>query len=136
MAHFAILDETDKVIEVICISNEAITDSDGNESEGLGKNHIKKIMNEFYPGIKESQIVQTSINNNIRKRYASVGFFYNRIHDAFIQPKFYKSWIFDENTLGWIPPIPPPKDAENYYWNEIDKNWEKNPPPTDSEENL
>lgn len=123
MAHFAILDETDKVIEVICISNESMTNSDGIESEEIGRTHIKKIMSIFYPDIKDSQIVQTSINNNIRKRYAGVGFSYNRIHDVFIQPKPYKSWIFDENTLGWIPPIPPPADAENYYWDENNLNW-------------
>ena len=37
MAHFAVVNSENRVLEVIVISNDEILDGDGNESEALGR---------------------------------------------------------------------------------------------------
>ena len=68
--------------------------------------------------------VQTSYNNNIRYNYAGIGMTYDATRDAFISPKPYDSWLLDEKTCQWEPPIPMPQDENFYTWNEEQLNWE------------
>jgi hypothetical protein len=68
--------------------------------------------------------IQTSYNNNIRYNYAGIGFTYDATRDAFIAPKPYGSWLLDEETCQWEPPIPMPQDENFYTWNEEQLNWE------------
>jgi hypothetical protein len=65
MAHFAQLDDDNKVINVIVVSNEDILDENGNESETLGIAFCQKFIN--------SNWVQTSYNGNFRGKYAGIG---------------------------------------------------------------
>lgn len=71
--------------------------------------------------------VQTSYNNNFRKRFAGVGMKYYEDLDAFgpAEPP-YPSWVFDINEVIFIPPVPMPDPAEGGYWewNEDIVNWE------------
>jgi hypothetical protein len=66
--------------------------------------------------------MRTSYNSRIRKNYASEGFIYDAIRDAFIAPSPWPSWILDEETCRWRSPIPYPADAmekgELYRWDE------------------
>jgi hypothetical protein len=59
----------------------------------------------------------------LRKNYAGVGFTYNIIKDVFIPPKPFASWVLDEETCLWNPPIPKPEGA--YYWNENSLSWKE-----------
>ncbi len=68
--------------------------------------------------------VQTSYNANIRYNYAGIGYTYDATRDAFISPKPYGSWLLDEETCQWEPPIPMPQDENFYTWNEEQLNWE------------
>ena len=81
-----------------------------------------------------SQWIQTSYNTRggvhtlggtpLRKNFAGVGSIYDPVRDAFYIPQPFPSWIFDENTCEWFPPIPHPIDDENYYtWNEETLSW-------------
>lgn len=36
----------------------------------------------------------------------------------------FPSWIFDESSCSFIPPVPYPSDGKNYNWNEQIVNWE------------
>ena len=58
----------------------------------------------------------------LRKNYAGIGFTYDRARDAFIAPKPFLSWVMDENTCLWNPPIPMPTDGV-YTWNETIQSW-------------
>ena len=60
--------------------------------------------------------VQTSYNNNFRKNYAGKGYTYDKTRDAFISPQPYPSWLLDEDTCLWNPPIPMPDDDKLYEW--------------------
>ena len=65
-------------------------------------------------------------NRPLRKNFAGIGYTYDIQRDAFIPPKPYVSWILNENTCLWEPPVPLPQDNENtYMWNDEILNWEK-----------
>lgn len=59
-----------------------------------------------------------------RKNYAGLGFTYDKQRDAFIPPKPFNSWLLNEDTCLWDPPIQYPSDGGNYKWNEENLNWE------------
>ena len=78
MAHFAQLDDDNKVINVIVVSNEDILDENGNESEAVGIAFCQKFINGTW--------IQTSYNGNIRGKYAGIGDTYDTATDTFVSP--------------------------------------------------
>ena len=64
----------------------------------------------------------------LRKNYAGIGFTYDPIRDAFIPSKPLPSYILNEDTCTWEPPIPYPNDGKEYYWDEETISW-KEPDP-------
>jgi hypothetical protein len=78
MAHFAELDNNNKVIRVIVVNNnELLINGVELESKGI----------EFCQSIFGGIWIQTSYNNNIRYNYAGIGYTYDADADAFIAPK-------------------------------------------------
>lgn len=122
MAHFARLNTENFVTEVIVVSNEVLIDGNGKEDENLGVEYCKKLFGE------DTNWVQTSYNNSFRKKYAGRGFFYDKEIDAFIPPKPYPSWVYDNESGDWIPPVEKPKDQPRmlWEWDENLKNWKPN----------
>lgn len=59
----------------------------------------------------------------LRKNYASIGFSYDRIKDAFIPPKPFASWVLNEDTCLWDAPVTMPSDGKYYFWNEQTTSW-------------
>lgn len=123
MAHYAELNENNEVIYVIYMTNETITDENGNEVEQLGIDHLHK-----HHG-KDRRWVRTSYRGNFRGRYAGVGFTYREDLDMFIEPQPYSSWVLNTSTGDWDPPVPYPEDDKNYVWNEEIQNWDIPPKP-------
>lgn len=78
MAHFAKLDENNKVIEVIVVSNQDILDENGEENEEIGIKFCRMIQGQ------NTNWKQTSYNGNFRGRYAGIGMYYDQINDEFI----------------------------------------------------
>jgi len=77
MAHFAKLDENNRVTDVVVISNDDTHDTDGVEQESLGLAFCRKLWGE------DTNWVQTSYNGNLRGKYAGVGDIYNPTTDTF-----------------------------------------------------
>lgn len=73
MAHYAFLDESSIVTEVIVGKDESEL-IDGLTPE------------EWYGNYRGQTCVRTSYNGNIRYNYAGIGFTYDPIDDAFIPP--------------------------------------------------
>ena len=73
MAHYAFLDDSNIVTEVIVGIDETET-IDGKSPE------------EWYGEFRGQICVRTSYNGNIRYNYAGVGYTYDPIDDAFISP--------------------------------------------------
>ena len=70
----------------------------------------------------------------LRKNYAGIGYTYDIQRDAFYTPKPYVSWILNENTCIWEPPVAMPTDGTEksvyYTWNESQLTWDSTPIPT------
>ena len=128
MAHFATLDSNNKVISVEVVNNAVITDADGKEQEQLGINFLEQIH-----GSDGVTYKQTSYNSNIRKNYAAIGGTYDLAKDAFIDPSpirgntVFNSWILNDTTCQWEPPVAYPTDGKPYYWEESSTSWKEHP---------
>ena len=117
MAHFAKLNEDNLVIEVHVVNNSDNLDSNGKENEAVGVAFLVQ-WSGGYPYWK-----QTSYNGNFRKNYASIGYTYDPQRDAFIPPKPYPSWLLNEQTCLWDPPVAMPQDGNRYQWDEATTSW-------------
>lgn len=58
----------------------------------------------------------------LRKNYAGIGYTYDETRDAFIPPKPYDSWVLNENTCQWEPPVPYPTTGV-WRWDEATLSW-------------
>ncbi len=89
MAHFAEIDENNKVLRVLVVPNEFETDGQKYLANEIGLGGIW---------------IQTSYNGKIRKNFAGVGFTYDEVLDAFIAPEPIDQIGFDEESCTWIVP--------------------------------
>jgi hypothetical protein len=117
MAHFAKMNG-DIVEFVIVVNNDVINNLPFPASESIGIAFCKTLYAE------DTEWLQTSYNNSFRKWFAGSGFTYDSTKDAFIPPKPYPSWIFDETIWYWQAPIPYPTDNKVYEWNETTQSWD------------
>ena len=117
MAHFAQLDPSGVVINVVVIANDEILDGQGNESERKGIERCDEI---FGPGLIWKQ---TSYNGSFRKNYAGIGYRYDETLDAFIAPQPFPSWTLDTDSCQWAAPKPLPDDGKPHVWNESLLRW-------------
>lgn len=117
MAHFAKLDKNYVVIDVNAVNNSDILDLPFPESEPVGIAFLT-VWSGGYTNWR-----QTSYNNNFRKNYAGVGYIYDAARDAFIPPQPYQSWLLNEDTCRWEPPVPYPNNGEMYVWDEETTSW-------------
>lgn len=104
MAHFAELDNENKVLRVLVTDNSLPNEGLNWLLDNLG-----------------GRWVQTSYNNNFRGTFAGIGFTYDEDEDIFIAPKPYPSWI----RVGsfWKAPKEMPLDGGFWIWNEESKEW-------------
>jgi hypothetical protein len=129
MAHFALLDENNVVVTVLVGRDE----DEGKEAELSARagGVYKQTSYNTRGGIHYKEVIDE--NGNIdyvpsgkpqfRKNYAGVGYTYDEARDAFIPPKPLNSWILNEDTCDWEPPLPYPTDNKSYYWDEEQVKW-------------
>jgi hypothetical protein len=108
MAHFAQVE--DGIVKQVIVADQEFID--------LG----------VLPGIW----IQTSYNTRagqhpegrpLRKNYAGIGHVYDEVRDAFYNPQPYPSWLLDEETCIWGPPVAYPSDGNKYNWDESSLSW-------------
>lgn len=80
MAHFAKLNESNVVTEVIVVHNNELMDN-GVESEAKGIAFCKSLFGQ------DTRWVQTSYNGNFRGTYAGVGYTYDAENNVFVEPQ-------------------------------------------------
>ena len=137
MAHFAKLDANNVVEQVIVVSNDDTSDSNGVETESIGVAFCQKLLG------ASTNWKQTSYNSSFRGNYAGIGYTYMSnvatlgvgSTDIFISQQPYDSWAVGVGTAQWYPPSNPgdapalttsERDAGKYYvWNE--SNYNTNP---------
>lgn len=117
MSHFAYIDDNNLVTQVIVVEQDQIDTG-------------------FFGD--PARWIQTSYNTHggqhlsggtpLRKNFAGVGFTYDAVRDAFVAPQPYPSWLLNEQTCQWVPPVPEPAAPDNprfgYVWSESDLNWQ------------
>ena len=59
-----------------------------------------------------------------RKNYAGIGYKYDQTRDVFIPKKPFNSWVLNETTCLWDPPVVKPDDGQRYSWNEANQTWD------------
>lgn len=108
MAHFAQVE--DNIVKQVIVAEQDFIDSG------------------VLPGIW----IQTSYNTRagqhpegrpLRKNYAGIGYVYDEVRDAFYAPQPYPSWLLDEQTCTWQPPVAYPSDGNKYSWDESSVSW-------------
>tara|TARA_B100001939_G_C16938319_1_gene617117 strand:- start:394 stop:816 length:423 start_codon:yes stop_codon:yes gene_type:complete len=122
MAHYAFIDDSGIVTEVI-------TGKDENDSTPEGFDSWEAYYLTKRPEADDCK--RTSYNtlanahrdggDAFRGNYAGVGFTYDSVNDVFYAPRPYPSWSLDSNWT-WQPPIDYPGgyegDGNNYTWDE------------------
>jgi len=122
MAHYALLNDDKEVITVITGVDEWITQTD---TDGTLVGGTEEAWETFYaaqPWHGAVSCKRTSYNGNIRFNYAGLGHTYDTVRDAFIAPKPYPSWVLDETTCTWVPPVPYPATGR-WVWDEATLSW-------------
>lgn len=120
MAHYAVLDENNIVTMVFVgkNENEIVLDENGNPYDW-----------EVYYGAKRTSYntingIHLEGGTPFRKNYAGVGFTYDAGRDAFIPPKPFSSFIFNEDKCNWEAPIAVPnEEGKLFVWDEEILNW-------------
>ena len=124
MAHFAELNSSKEVLQVIVISNEDV-DANGGDKHADAETFVASIVPYGTGGVAWKQ---TSYNNNFRKEYAGIGYSYDSSKDKFILPQPYPSWSLDSSD-DWKAPVTYPSVTEidsNFVlivWDEDNQKW-------------
>ena len=118
MAHYAFLDTNNIVTEVIVGKNEGEDNTDWEVHYGNFRGQVCK-----RTSYNTSGGIHSSGGIPYRKNYAGIGYTYDEQRDAFIPQKPYASFILNEDTCLWEPPVPYPTDGERYTWNEEELEW-------------
>ena len=119
MAHYALLNSKNIVISVFVGRDE----NDGDED-----------WESVYSTLYGKTCKRTSYNTRggihinggtpFRKNYAGIGYKYYVSKDAFVPIKPFTSWILNDTTCLWEPPVEYPSDGNNYTWNEDNQTWD------------
>lgn len=121
MAHYAYLDADNIVTQVIVGKNE--TDPPGNWEVYYG---AKRTSYNTRGGVHYDPVTNEPSDDQtkaFRKNYASIGYSYDPVRDAFIPPKPFASWVLNEQTCLWEAPKRYPVDGKPYYWSENENTW-------------
>ena len=132
MAHYAFLDENNIVTEVITgiDETELIEGLDPEIWYGNFRGQVCKrtSYNAVHGKWRNPETDEITNNSGFRKNYAVIGGKYDEELDAFIPPKPFNSWILNENSFQWEPPIPYPiveeGSGEYYAWDEETVSWQ------------
>jgi hypothetical protein len=121
MAHYAVLDENNIVVQVITGRDEdevvdGISDWEEYYSQVLGQRCVRTSYNTLAGAHIEG-------GEPFRGNYAGIGFTFDENLDAFIAPQPFASWSLNEGTFTWEPPVALPEDGETYSWDEEAGNW-------------
>lgn len=106
---------------MLVVDNNDIQNLAFPESELVGVAYL----NSFLP---PAEYRQTSYNRNFRAHYAGIGDTFIPTwgeYGGFCPPPPYASWVLNQSTLVWEPPVPYPVGAPDvlYKWDEDTVSW-------------
>lgn len=121
MAHFAkIVDNT--VVKVIVAEPEFFnTFVDSSPGQWLQASYNTRGGVHYQPNSHEPSADQSKA---LRMNFPGVGYTYDAERDAFISPSPFPSWVLNQTTCLWEPPVTKPDDGQTYTWNETEQRWD------------
>jgi hypothetical protein len=133
MAHYALINSDNIVVQVITGVDENIVQTDLDGKQVGGSSEAWEKFYESQPQFAGLTCKRTSYNNNIRANFAGIGYKYDGNFDIFIPKPLYSSWKFNYTTFQWEAPVAKPDEIEGYVykWSEINKEWIKIAIPTE-----
>ena len=131
MGHYAFLDESNVVTEVITGWNEGevvdgVTDWEAHYGEFRGQ-VCKRTSYNTRAGVHyDVSTGEPSANQSkaYRGNFAGIGYTYDETLDAFIPPQPFPSWTLNESTFLWDAPVAYPDDGV-YTWDETSQSWQE-----------
>jgi hypothetical protein len=129
MAHYALLDENNVVVQVITGRDEDDLPEGVTDWEVYyGNFHGQTCKRTSYNTVGNQHLLG---GTPFRGNYGSFGSTYDETRDAFIPPQPHQSWVLNETTLLWDAPVALPDDAWDietgtgirYYWDEATTSW-------------
>jgi hypothetical protein len=121
MAHYALLDENNIVVQVIPGRDEneivdGITDWETHYAEVSGL----KCKRTSYNTLSGKHVFD---GTPYRINYAGIGMIYDEDLDGFIPQKPFASWLLNTTEGQWYAPVDHPINNKNYRWNEETLSW-------------
>ena len=126
MAHYAIINEHNIVVEVI-------TGIDEDDTSTLPEDFSS--WEHWYGDFKGATCKRTSYNTHgnehsdggtaFRGNYAGIGYIYDTENDVFYAPQPFSKWTLNETTWQWEAPEDYPDDGNHYVWNDNKGEWEE-----------
>lgn len=117
MAHYALIDDSNTVVNVITGKDES---ADGPDWEAVYASTT---------GFRCKRTSYRTFRNGhpegapFRGNYAGIGYSYDETLDVFLPPKPYKSWVLNLQDCDWEPPVAMPDDGMEYAWDEPTQTW-------------
>jgi len=125
MANYAFISDDENIVTEVIVGRDEDDLVDGVTS-----------WEDHYSAIRGQTCLRTSYNTNgnehsqggtpYRYNYAGIGYTFDETKGtdgAFIPPQPFDSWVLDEETCLWEPPVPMPEDGY-YIWNESTQSWD------------
>jgi hypothetical protein len=127
MAHFAQIDENNRVVQVIVVDTKDTSTADGVEKESIGEAFCERLFGGVWK--KTSYNTQAGVHNEggtpLRGNYAGIGYIYDAANDVFYPQQPFASWTISAPNWQWTAPTPMPQDGKMYTWNEATKSWDE-----------
>ena len=99
MAHFAEIDQNNRVLRVLVVPDE---------QEHRGEEYLSEDLKLGGTWLRTSYNTHGGVHKNggtpFRKNYAGIGMTYDHQRDAFIAPQPEQGWIINEDTCLWDDP--------------------------------
>lgn len=120
MAHYALIDSNNVVENVFVGRDENDLVAGVTDWEVYYGNHHGKICKRTSYNTYGNQHPN---GTPFRGNYAGIGYWYDDTLDAFIPPQPYPSWVLNETTCLWDPPVAYPDDGLPHTWDEDTTSW-------------
>ena len=117
--YYAKINSNNEVINVL-VGDETFLDTFIDDSPGKWLECCKRTHAGVYFD-PETQRPAADQSKAFRKNFPRIGDTYDASRDAFVFKQPYSSWVFNEFTCDWDPPIDrpgPASDSTKYVWNE------------------
>ena len=128
MAHFAKLDDNNRVLQVVVVdNNDAPTEEAGQQFLenvfGWQASKWKQTSYNTYGGIHYDEYRNPSADQSkaLRANFAGINAIYIEEHDIFTSRQPFSSWTLNTTTGYWEAPVPKPEPTDTifiYAWDE------------------